>query len=454
MVPRRAAPESWGGHGLRHFGQFVRGRWTLNARLAVSWLSGCLLVISAGPPEQASASDVTAGVAHEQFVLPRGVPLAGYSRRKGRPSRGIHDPVGVRALILDDGHSTAALISADVLIVDEALYAALRRRLTAAGLPQHLTVIFAATHTHSGPGAYGRRFLEKISMGHFDPAVFEAIVQASAQAAARAYAQRGPIQVAYRTAQTEGLVVNRMERGGPADGELAVYALYRTGTGQPMSVLVGFAAHPTALGAWNTQLSADYPGVVMRELERRFPGATALFFAGAVGDQAPVKSGSGFDRAERIGNALATQAAALVEAGPPEPVESMQGLEETMALPPAHVRLRPHLALPGWIGRRLVDDDATLSMVRVGHTVFMGVPCDVASALGHELKQAARLRALQPMIIGFADDYVGYCMPESVYRSGAYEALMAFNGPVAGELIVKRLLHMLDSVAVSTGRPN
>src|SRR3989338_1916321 len=150
----------------------------------------------------AAAGEILAGVAKETFSLPQHVPLAGYSRRKGKASEGVHDPVGVRALVLRDGPTTVALASCDLLIVDERLYQAVRRRLLADGLPRDVVLLLAATHTHSGPGAYGTRFFEKISMGHFDATVFEAIAGHIARAISAAYKTRSPVRVAFHSSVT------------------------------------------------------------------------------------------------------------------------------------------------------------------------------------------------------------------------------------------------------------
>ena len=217
----------------------------------------------------AAAAEVVAGVAHVEFALPSGVPLAGYSRRKGAASRGLHDPVGVRALVFEDGATTAALISCDLLIVDERLADAVHRRLIAEGLPPTVTLILAATHTHSGPGAYGARFFEKISMGHYDPRVFEALVDAITDAVVAAHDTRSPVRIAYGTAQTNGLAANRVDPHGLIDGDVTVVGFFRQAGNDPLAVLVDFSAHPTVLGAWNLELSADYPGAVVRALEQR-----------------------------------------------------------------------------------------------------------------------------------------------------------------------------------------
>ena len=408
-------------------------------------LAGCCLT-ALGIAPVGAAAEVRAGAAQASFELPAHVPLAGYSRRRGKPSEGVHDPVGVQALVIRDGDATLALASCDLLIIDERLFDAVRDRLRARGLPPDLTLLLAGTHTHSGPGAYGTKFLEKISMGHFDPRVFEAITATTAQTVARAYVQAAPVRLAYATARTDGLVVNRVDPGGAVDPDLIVVGFYRQGEGDPFSVLTSFSAHPTTLGAWNRLVSADYPGVVARELERRWPDAVCLFFAGAVADQAPAKRGEGFERAESLGRPLAEQAAAALEAAAPAAPDRIRALQERLALPPAQVRLN-RLVLPHWLGRRFVDDDATLSVAVVGRVVFIGAPCDLAVSFGTSLKAAATAHGFNPMVIGFANDYIGYCVPEALYEAKQYESSMAFNGPKAGELVAERLIEMMDRVS-------
>ena len=411
------------------------------------WVRGvCLLLTAYGLLLTDVSAEVRVGAAYEPFVLPRDVPLAGYSQRKGRPSQGVHDPVGVRALVIEDGTTLVALVSCELLIVDEALARAIRQRVRGLGLGEEAVLVIAGTHTHSGPGAYGRRFLEKLSMGHFDPAVFEAVVEAVAKAVMRAYEARAPALAVSRSGMTQGLVVNRVDAEGPADPELTVAGYYRDDSRIPVAVLVGFAAHPTTLGAWNRRLSGDYPGVLMREVERRFPGSVCLFFAGAVGDQAPVKAGIGFERAEWIGRSLADEVVRLLEPARPEPIQAVAALQEELPLPHARVRVSQGMSLPRWLSRQLAEEDATLSVVAIGPVVAFGVPCDLAVALGGHLKAAARQRGQEPIVIGFANDYIGYCLPPSLYDSGEYEALMAFNGPRAGELLVERLLQLLDQL--------
>ncbi|MBI2094214.1 MAG: neutral/alkaline non-lysosomal ceramidase N-terminal domain-containing protein [Candidatus Omnitrophica bacterium] len=396
---------------------------------------------------KAATNDVRIGVAYETFELPHGVPLAGYSRRGGKPALGTHDPVGVSALVAESEGAVIALLSCDLLIVDEVLYQAARDRLAKEEfLGKDFSLLLTATHTHSGPGAYGRKFLEKISMGHYEEEVFEEILRGVIQAVKKAYLSRALARLAVVRTQAPLAVENRVDPDGFVDSELAVAAFYRQKDSTPFAILVNFAAHPTALGAWNFYLSADYPGAMRRHLKRHFPGATGIFFAGAVADQAPVKSGIGFERSEWLGAYLAEQVSKSLQRVAPEAVTAVQSRQENWRLPPPKIRLTSWLALPRWLAALFVDDDATLAVARIGKLALFGVPCDLASEMGSTLKEQARAQGLEPMIAGFTNDYIGYCMPAAFYKTHEYEAQMAFNGPMAGEQIVERLRQMMQEL--------
>ena len=109
-------------------------------------------------------------------------------------------------------------------------------------------------------------------MGHFDPRVFTTLVESVARSIAQAYANLSPALISSQTLKTEGLVTNRADPDGLIDDEHRVIAWYRPGAQHPFAAIANFSAHPTALGAWNTYVSADYPGVMAREIELRIPG--------------------------------------------------------------------------------------------------------------------------------------------------------------------------------------
>jgi hypothetical protein len=72
---------------------------------------------------------------------------------------------------------------------------------------------------------------------------------------------------------------------GPNDYAVPVMKIV-AGTGELLAVTFGYACHPTVLSFY--QYSGDYPGFAQIEIEKLYPGTTAMFFQGAGADQNPL----------------------------------------------------------------------------------------------------------------------------------------------------------------------
>jgi len=91
-----------------------------------------------------------------------------------------------------------------------------------------------------------------------------------------------------------------------------------------------------------------------------------------------------------------------------------------------------------------------VTIIAIGDVLVMGVPCDLSVELGIDLKRHAEVRGYRPLVVGFANDYIGYCLPEHLYWTGTYEASLAFNGPAAGAMLVDTLKQMIDALRVKS----
>ena len=423
----------------------------LAAALALLLASGCAhgaaralssTAVSPVPSAQPSQT-LWAGAARVEMTPPVGTPLAGYSRRHGAPSVGVETPLYARALALSDGRRVAVLVGCEALIIDEALYDAVLARLQRRYRLARAGLLLWATHTHAGPGAYGHRFLEELSMGRYDARVFDRLTQQIVEAASRAVAALAPSSVRGGEAIVEGASRNRMDDGGPVDPTVRALR-FDAASGAPLALLVTFAAHPTVLSAANRRFSGDYPGALMAVVEAAHPGSVCLFAPGAIADQAPVYgAGDRFVQARALGARLA--AAALAATAPESAHASapVTTLVDDLRLPPARLpwgRRR----LPSWVSARFVDRTARLHLVAVDGWLLIGVPCDLGVEVGRALGAAARARGWRPMIIGFADDYIGYVLPAAAYGRDTYESRMSFNGPAVADALTRALTSMMD----------
>src|SRR5438874_11060555 len=99
---------------------------------------------------------------------------------------------------------------------------------------------------------------------------------------------------------------------GPTDHDLPVLVVRPAAGDGPRAVVFGYACHATTLSFY--QWSGDWPGFAQIELEKQFPGATALFVAGCGADQNPLPRRT-VRLAEEYGHQAATAAEAALNAG-------------------------------------------------------------------------------------------------------------------------------------------
>lgn len=212
---------------------------------------------------------ITAGVAVVDVTPAVGCAMSGFVARSSGAT-GVHDPITVRALCLDD----TAVVTVDVVGLHEDFCAAVARRVS---LPE-ANVRVHATHTHGGPASMPGRL-----GGPVDPVWLERLESACVAAVEDALASRRPARLLAGYGAEVDVARNRRRPDGPVDHSLPVVQVVDLQE-HVIAVLTSYACHPVVLGADNTLLTADYPGLVRRVIEQRFPGSVALFLTGCAGD--------------------------------------------------------------------------------------------------------------------------------------------------------------------------
>lgn len=94
--------------------------------------------------------ELHAGAAQVDITPEIGISLTGYIAREGK-SIGVHDPLYATTLVLSNNHKLAAIISCDLVALDEPFVRSTRDKIqSATGIPSG-NIMIACTHTHSGP---------------------------------------------------------------------------------------------------------------------------------------------------------------------------------------------------------------------------------------------------------------------------------------------------------------
>jgi neutral ceramidase len=263
-----------------------------------------------------------AGVARSDITPPISIAHGNWTAQAHQRAEGIDLPLTCTALAASDGQETILLAEWELLYPpDGAALAEARRRITElTGVPaDHIRL--SATHTHSGPSLAppwfeaGAEMVAPYLASLNDRLAGTCLAAFRSLRPARIAAGRGTSTVNSnrRLPSQPGRPILSPNPDGFSDHEVGVVRIDDE-AGQPMAILVNFAAHPTILAWDNRLISPDYPGTLRRVVES-LTGATCLFLQGAAGDQDTICDfANQVDAARWVGRQVGLEAARVAEA--------------------------------------------------------------------------------------------------------------------------------------------
>lgn len=393
-----------------------------------------------------------AGWASRSITPPIGVPLAGFGDRKGKPSTGVHDDIFVKALAVSDGHDTAVIVGADMLIIPENVADLVRARVSKQTTLTANDILFNASHNHSGPGAYAPGIASKLFNGPYDPNMPVFLAGAFTESIVEAYESLEPAKVTHGGVDAPEYIRNRTRKDAAVDSELS-YMLVEQEDGDRCFV-VSYSAHPTILGSDNMQFTGEYPGFLMRHITEQ-TGAEAIYLGGAVGSmshRAP-EANDPFDRCRAMGVALAAKALeAAAEATSFEEKVDVASIGFAVQLPPFQLRLNENWRVSKFLLPILgVDNDGWMHAVRIGDIALVGAPADFCGEISVNLKSQLQNRVGDLWVLSFNGDYAGYISPDKYYydkdENGGYgyeRGAMSWIGPDQEAYTVSLMIRMID----------
>ncbi|HEV7348930.1 neutral/alkaline non-lysosomal ceramidase N-terminal domain-containing protein [Telluribacter sp.] len=373
-------------------------------------------------------------------------PMAGYGNRWGKAYESVHDSVYVRAIVLDNGTSRAALITADLLIIPPTVTERLKWKLKAINFSFD-QVYLGATHSHNSIGGWGNTITGELFAGDFDPNAVEQIAQAMFLAITRARDAQAPATMTYRETVDSVNVRNRLVgEEGTVDPE--VRTLQFTTREGKKALLTSYSAHSTLLGSKVMALSRDYPGLLVDSLERS-AASFAMYMAGAVGSMGPVERGK--DDFEEMVNQAAGVQRSVLSSGAIEEVQAgslIQSLTLALPLREPKPRLTRIFALRPWVFRWAFGDyPVYVKALRIGNVLMVGLPCDFSGELMADLDAYAKKQGLNLMVTSFNGGYIGYITHDRYFERDTYETItMNWYGPYNGAYFQEVVRDIVDKM--------
>ncbi|QRR02250.1 neutral/alkaline non-lysosomal ceramidase N-terminal domain-containing protein [Dyadobacter sandarakinus] len=387
------------------------------------------------------------GWAKVNITPPAPTPTAGYGKRKGKEYTSVHDSVYVRAMVIDNGTTQAAIVAADLLIIPPTVISRLKPRLTKDNIPFD-QVYFGATHSHNSVGAWGTGISALFFSGKYDDATVKRLSDAIFNAVTAAQKNLEPATLTYMESVDSVDIKNRLVGNeGGIDPEIRS-AAFETISGKK-AILSSYAAHSTIINSGNIVLSRDYPGVLVDSLEKgRYN--FAMYMAGAVGSMAPIEKGTD-DFDEMKNQAYGVQRALLSEKAVKEPARG--AVLETITLPlplrNPSPRLTMDLVLRPWAFKKAFGEyPVFVKALRVGNIIMVGMPCDFSGELVAGLDAYAKTKGMNLMVTSFNGGYIGYITHDKYFEKDSYETkTMNWYGPYNGAYLQEVIIDIIDKLS-------
>lgn len=365
----------------------------------------------------------------------------------------IHDPLYVRALILDSGKDRLVLLSVDSpgLGRTDELLDSIAAELK---IPRD-HIVMAATHDHSAPfmalpGAYP--YFDLVRKGMLD-------------AVRQATDRLKPARIGYRTGKAY-VNVNRDEKAGdhyilgfnpegPSDKTVAVLTVTDT-AGKPIAVYANYAVHGVVMFFSKTkdgqiEITGDLPGAASRLVEDRLgKDVVALWTSGAAGDQNPIYTSArltkerGFEdygaggwtlldaQARRLGEEIVRIVNDTSDLSDSARIQ----VRTTSLTCPGHKPAKPGATVePGatiWGPTRLQMTDADpvkipLTFVTIGDVALAGVGGELFTEIGMAVKAQSPFE--RTMVVTHLPGNVGYIPSDRAFAMPSEKALTASMKP-------------------------
>ena len=444
-------------------------------KIRFAWLSVAILATVFAQPAAAAlrAGAARIDITPDAAKLPKGF-------------EGINDPIFVRAIVIDDGHTRAALVTVDAgaLSTETWMVVSAQAEKELQIPANHL--MLTATHTHSVPFGGNKELAPRI-------------VQAISQAAGKLQ----PVRMAYGTGVSyinvnRNLIDPETRRwwegpnyAGVSDKTVAVVR-FETPEGRPVAVYYNYAVHGVLNGQLD-QISGDIPGATSRYIEDSLDDeAVAVWSTGASGDQNPIYFQQTYDLREirikeyasrgldisnsmppggqglkkrdpKVAKLMSQQRQMTVSMGQmlgeevlhvmrsnlerPRLVARIAGAQKSVSCPG---RKRTDAGRAGYPGT-YVDADPVpirLSLLRIGDVALGGVDAEVFTAIAQRFKRDSPIKHSMMVTLTNGMAPSGYVPDDVAFGYNTFEVISSRLEPGCAEsAIAEGLLDLIGTTA-------
>jgi hypothetical protein len=430
----------------------------MSRRFLLLVLSGLFVFIPLQPPApsaEPAEPALEAGFAETDLTPKLGdkaVFVAGFGHN--RKATAVHDPIMARAVVLRHGDRKLAIASVDVVGLFHPTVLRVRDKL-----PGYTYVLVTSTHNHEGPDTLGLWGPTPFQSG-VDPDYLKQVEKGIVDAVQSAEKSLKPVTARIGAATAPDLLHDSREPYIKHD-ELVALQFLDAKTEKPAGIVVQWNCHPETLGGKNTELSADFVGYTVKHSRDKHK-CPVVYLTGTVGGlmtslHVEVKNADGkalddgtFEKTERYGQLIGELADKALKTAKPVVLTPLEVKSRTIFLPLENKVFQlgrqlgvlnreaflwkddPYKAEPAGPkdGEKALCVRTEVAWLRLGDLEVAAIPGEIYPELvldkvedpadpGADFPDAPiepaiypRLKGKHHMLIGLANDEIGYIIPK------------------------------------------
>lgn len=392
------------------------------------------------------AGDFRAGIATRIVTPDPLLPVSG-GMGPSNPAKTKQGEITVRALVVQDGATTVAIVGADFLGFPSVL--GNRVRAAVQGIPPE-NILIGVTHTHSAPDCYA--FPDGKGGTGADLPYLERVCARMAEAIQEAHASMKPASLKAATGEARGKIAYNYYAPDLYDPRCHVLQFLGSDD-KPMATLVNYAIHPEVIGNDRGICSPDLCGPLYDRIAAK-GGGTAIFMNSAQGGMVTAdvrRSGGGenntWEECQRIGQLLADEALRIVGEAPIQRSPKLTCLARTVTFPIDSQLMRQVLAASP-LGYKTTPEGAAqtqMNLINLGNTQILTIPGEALPNIGFYLKR--KMRGEHNLLFGLTNDAFGYMLTKvdwGSFRRYDYVSRTGL-GEMTGELLIEEALKFVSS---------
>ena len=357
----------------------------------------------------------------------------------------------IRAMVFEKGDIRVAIVNVDNLGWPSVL--GNKTRALVKGIrPEN--ILIGATHTHSGPDAYG--FPNEKGEAFADLKYLDKCVQQMADAINEAVQKLQSANLKIAVGEAKGKISYNYYADklyDPRCGVIQAVASSGSENGKVIATLVNYAIHPEVIGSGRGILSPDLCGPLYDRIESK-TGGVALFMNGAQGGMVTAdnrlpegKEANTWEECQRIGELLADEALRIISKAPVENNPSLFCASKQVEFPIDSDIMRYILAkspLKYPVNERNIAS-AQVNILNIGSAQILTIPGEALPNIGYYVKR--HMKTKSPFLFGLTNDAFGYILTKVDFSSfKRYEYVSNTSlGEMTGEIYIDEALKLIKS---------